>query len=164
MKTKSLLAAAVLLVITGAATLSAQERSPWSVHARIDVFTFSVKAGVEYDFTDRFGLSGSAGISVVNPLLISYALTGVSHLTATDRALQVDVEYGLVQASLNVIATDTPSAYWLPGACVAVGYRFPRGHQVSLRVEAAAMLGYDLGVWQNVSFMPNIGLEYSWRK
>jgi hypothetical protein len=163
MKRKALLAAAVLLMISGTAALSAQEGSPWSVHARLDVFAFSVKAGAEYGFTDQFGLSGSLGVCVINPLFIIYALTGVSHLMPPDRGLQVDVEYGLVQASLMVIETDNPSAYWVTGACITVGYRFPGGHQISLRTEAGAMFGYDLGAWRGPLFMPNLGLEYSWR-
>jgi hypothetical protein len=164
MKTKVLLASAVLAALCGMLPAAAGAQSPWSVHGRVDAFAFSLKAGAEYGFTDRFGLSGSIGVCVINPLMLTYAATGVSHLMPPDRGLQVDVEYGLMEADLNGLGTANPSAYWVPGAGVTCGYRFPGGHQVSLRVEAGALLGYDLGAWRNASFMPGIGIEYSWRK
>ncbi len=160
---KTLIGAAVVLALMmgGPVPTEAQTGNPWSLRARFDVFDFSVKAGAGFSFSDSFELDCAVGFSFVNGDMITYDVVGVSHFfPPLGGGFQVDVEYGLVQASLNFPIS---AYYWAPGACIVLGYLFPGGHQLSLRAGAGALVGYDLGSWQGVGFMPCLGLEYLWR-
>jgi hypothetical protein len=160
---KRMLSAVLVLMALCSAGLPAEERGPWSIHARLDAFDFSVKAGAAYAFSDRFGLSGSIGACVITPTMITYALTGVTPLLGGGAGFSLDAEYGLIQASFDVLKPGPHSAYWVPGACLAVGWSFPGGHRIALRAGAGAMFGWDMDAWQGFQVWPNLGIEYAWR-
>jgi hypothetical protein len=155
-------AAALAILCAAALAAQAQARGPWSLHARLDAFDFSVKAGAAFAFSDRFELSASVGACVISTTMITYALTCVTPLLGGDAGFCLDAEYGLIQASFDVMKPQ-PAWFWVPGACLAVGWRFPGGHRIALRAGAGAMFGWDLGTWQAFQAWPNLGIEYAWR-
>jgi hypothetical protein len=153
----------VLLPLLGATALAAEDRSSWSFHSELDLY-LSLKAGAEYQFSDHFGIRGSLGACIISPAQFSYTLIGISHLSKPDSGLQFDIQYGLIQAIFDVIDADNRYAYWVPGVCAAIGYRSPRGHRFAMRAGGGIGLGYDLGAWRAPNLMPNLALEYGWRK
>ncbi|HEY9595355.1 MAG TPA: hypothetical protein VHE79_12820 [Spirochaetia bacterium] len=167
--TKRVSAVVVALLLLAPSSLSAQQGA-WSVQSELDLF-LSVKAGAGYEFTDALGIKGTLGVCLISPTQISWTLVGVGHFMDPDSGLQIDMEAGIVQSIFDVLgqyvypqeSTQNVYVYLVPGACVSIGYRWPSGHQVSLRGGAGVLLGYDLGTWQGPSFQPNIALEYSWR-
>lgn len=164
------LLAALAFVLALASRPIAAEHSPWSFHSELDLF-LGLKAGAEYSFSDSFGLRGTLGFCLISPLQVSYTLVGVSHLRPRESGLQIDLEYGLIQAIFDVLEpvvdlvpnNDNTYAYWSPGACAAIGWRFRRGQVLSLRAGAGALFGYDLGAWTGPSFHPNIALQYDFK-
>jgi hypothetical protein len=151
--------------------LHAEGAGTWSLHAEFDLYALGLKAGAEYRILDSLGVRGTFGINVISPLMMTYTLVGVQHFFSPDNPLQLDLEFGLIQASFNVLEPyvnldpkiDTTSFYWVPGAEIAVGWCPSAGHVISLRVGAGCLFGYDSGSLQGPQFMPNIGLEYGLR-
>jgi hypothetical protein len=169
MKTKIIVLAVVFAVLGGVA-FSAAPLNPWSLHLEMDLF-LSLKVGVEYQFSDTFGIRGDLGVCVISPTQIGYTLIGIAHLMTPDSPFQCDIQFGLIQDIFDVLgqyiysepSMQHASAYWVPGACLSVGYRSPTGHQIGMRAGAGVLFGYDLDAWRVPSFMPNLAIEYSWR-
>ena len=84
----------------------------------------------------------------------------------------MNLQAGLIQAVADVISPFLPQpqgvahpyAYWIPGLAVSLGYGWPSGHEVAIRAGGGLSFGYDLGAWQGPEVMPNLALEYAWRK
>lgn len=155
---------AFLLVLIFLPSLSAQEEEEterWSFHSEFDLF-LALKAGAEYRFSDLFGLRGAAGLCLINPTQISYTIIGIGHLAKPTSAFQCDIHAGLIQAIFIPYDPEQEGliTYWIPGLCVALGFRSKGGHTFRLRAGAGVGLGYDLGEWQEPSFMPNLAVEY----
>jgi hypothetical protein len=153
----------LILMALCALGAGAEGTSPWAFHSEVDLF-LSMKVGAEYLVSDDFGIRGSLGACIISPTQISYTLVAISHFMPPARPLQVDLQYGLIQAVFDAMPKDNPYTYWVPGACVSFGYRSPRGHGFAVRGGAGALFGYDLGAWRGPFLQPNIGLEYSWRR
>lgn len=171
---KGLLAIAafvIALAIVGPPAALGAERSPWSFHSELDLF-LGLRAGAEYSFSEGFGARATLGACLISPLKISYTLVGVSHLLPRTKALQLDLEYGLVYADFNVLEPvldldpkiSWTSAYWMPGAGLAIGFRTRGGHVFSVRFGGGYMFGYDFGdEWQKPQLLPNIALQYDFK-
>lgn len=160
------------LSLLGSGALCGQERASWSLHAELDLY-LGLKVGAEYHISDYFGIRGSLGLCLLSPTQISYTLVGVGHLRGPADGLQVDLEAGLVQAVFDVLEPvldlghdgyTYPTTYWMPGVCVALGYRSKSGHRVALRGGATVGFGYDRAAWQGPDLMPNLAVEYGYRK
>jgi hypothetical protein len=157
-------------IIIFAPSLSAEEQHRWSFHSEMDLY-LGLKVGAEYRISDDWGLRGSIGACVISPLMTTYTLVGVKHLRGPESPLQLDLQFGLIQAIFNVLepavdldpTIDTASAYWVPGAGASIGYRFDSGRVLAVRVGAGCLFGYDLERWQGPSFQPNIAIEYDVR-
>jgi len=141
----------------------------WEFHSELDMLIW-LKAGAEYRFTDHFGLRGSLGACLIGPSQICYACVGISHLKPVENPFQLDIQYGLIQAVLDVISplvnngtVDSPYYYWVPGACICVSYLTEKGHRFGIRAGGGVGLGYEDGVWRDDPFfLPNVALEYGY--
>jgi hypothetical protein len=153
----------LLSAFVGVAALPGQSRTTWSFHSELDMF-LALKVGAEYQFSDSFGMRGTLGVCVIEPAQISYTLVGISHFRKQENKCQLDLQYGLVQALFTIEPENNPYTYWVPDACISLGYRFASGHQVGIRAGVGVLFGYDLGAWQGPAFQPNLAAEYSWRK
>ena len=159
---------AFLVLCVSCFTLAADEveesNHPWAFHSEFGLY-LDLKAGAEYRFSDLFGVRGSLGVCLLSPLEhFAYNLVGVFHLMEPAKPFQLDIQAGLIYA--NVVLPGSESAYysiyWNTGACVAVGYRSPKGHVFRFRAGGGLAFGHDLGEWQEPQFMPNIGIEYDY--
>jgi hypothetical protein len=146
------------------------EEGGFSFHAEVDLY-LGIKAGAEYWFSDGWGLRGTAGICAISPLQASYTFVGIRRLLPPDSPVLLDLQFGLIQAILNLLepsidldpAIDWVCAYWVPGVCISLGLRRPGGRAFAIRLGGGVIFGYDMGRWQNVSFQPNVALEYGHR-
>jgi hypothetical protein len=152
----------LLSAFVGVTAFPGQSRTTWSFHTELDMF-LALKAGAEYQFSDSFGIRGTLGTCVIAPAQISYTLVGVSHFRKPENEFQLDLQFGLVQAVFTIVSANNPYTYWVPGACISLGYRFASRHQVGIRAGAGVLFGYDLGAWRGPAFQPNLAVEYSWR-
>jgi hypothetical protein len=158
-------------VLLGAGSLIGEESHPWSFHSEFDLF-LAPKAGAEFRVSDAVGIRGSIGACIISPTMISYTLVGVSRLRPPEKAFQCNLEYGLIQAVFDVLEqeldlnpqVDMPFTWWVPGACVSIGYRSPKGHEFSFRIGGGVLFGYDRGAWQKPGFQPNLAIEYDFRR
>lgn len=145
-------------------------QSPWSFHSELDLF-LGLKAGAEYSFSDAFALRATAGACLISPLKMSYTIVGISHLMPRGSGLQLDIEYGLIYADFNALepiidldpSISWASAYWMPGASAAIGFRMKGGHQLSLRAGGGFLTGYDKYAWQTPQAFPMVGLQYDYK-
>lgn len=163
---------ALLAFILAVSTLAprpvhGEEGSPWSLRTELDLY-LGLKAGLDYRVSDSFSLRATLGACLISPLQASYTLVGVEHLLPEREGLQVDLEFGLIQAIANLLepsldfdpAIDGIYAYWVPGLCIALGHRSATGRVLALRAGGGISLGYDLDRWQRPGFLLNLGLEY----
>jgi len=155
-----------LVSILAVGRLEAGEKAvPWSFHTELDLY-LGMKAGAEYRFSDLFGIRGSAGICLINPLgHFAYNLVGVFHLRQPQEPFQFDIHGGVIYANFVLPSEENGFAcYWNPGFCLAVGLRTRGGHVFRLRGGAGIACGYDSGAWEGPDLMPNIGIEYAYSR
>ena len=161
------LVAPLLLALLVAARAGAEEESRWSFHSELDLF-LGLKAGAELRFPGDWGIRGSLGFCLISPLQTSWTLVAAWHLLPRDSSFQPVLELGLVQSIFNVLEPwvdldpdiDWASAYFVPGVCLALGWRIARGHVLSIRAGGGVLFGWDIGRWQGPQFQPNIAIEY----
>jgi len=163
--------------IAGSPGLAAEgaPSGPWSFHSEVDLF-LGLKAGAEYRFDETWGLRGCIGICAISPLMTTYTVVGVAHLSRPGSRLVLDLEAGLLQGIFNVLEPsldldpdiDWPNAYWNAGACACVGYRFGNCF-LALRAGGGVLLGIDRSAGetdlslQGPSFHPNLAIEFGYR-
>jgi hypothetical protein len=155
------------LAALGPSPAGAEEPGPWSFRSELDLY-LGLKAGAEYRLSDSLGVRGTLGICAISPLQTTYTLVGVRHFRGPESGLQLDLEFGLIQAIFNVLEPivdldpkiDSAYYYWIPGACASIGYLSRAGHSFAIRAGAGLCLNYDLGRWQRPSFLPNLAIEY----
>jgi hypothetical protein len=160
---------AVAIFLLAPVVLPAQGGT-WSFQSELDLF-LSLKAGAEYDFSEDLGIKATAGVCLISPTQVSWTLVGVGHFMPPDSGFQLDLEFGVIQSIFdflapyvyNLPAMQNTYVYVIPGVCLGIGYRFPCGHQISLRAGGGVIFGYDLGAWGTPAFHPNLAVEYSWR-
>ncbi len=165
---KLLIVWVLLFALLGSGPLFAGSWSPWSFQSELDLY-LGVKAGAEYQFSDLFGVRGTAGVCIISPTQISYTLVGVAHLLTPESQFQCEIQFGLVQCIFDVLGQyvySIPSlqnayTYWMPGVCVGLGYHSPSGHGIALRLGGGVRFGYDLGAWQGPQLGPDLAVEYS---
>ena len=172
---RTILSLALALALAGLSPLCAEEApqspaakpSAWNFHSELDLY-MGLKAGAEYRFNDSLGLRGSVGVCLINMLITSYSLVGIEHFLAPKSRLQLDLQFGLIQATFNglellVYSDPQTRVHWISGACAAIGYRTKGGHVFSVRAGGGCDFGYDNETWLKPSFMPNIGIEYDFK-
>lgn len=157
------IAVCALVLILSSLSLRGEEVSKWGFHSELDLY-LGLKAGFEYRISDHFGFRGSLGACLINPSQFSYTLIGIAHVMKPEKTFQLDLQCGLIQANLNFLdpELEEPYSYWIPGICAAVGFRTSEGHHFGIRGGAGISFGYDLGMWQNPSVMPNLAIEYGY--
>ena len=129
-----------------------------------------VKIGLEQEFSPRWGIKGSLGISPLGITVIPYDLSGFYRIIYDEnRPFRLTSEFGLNVAYFDVFEgnvvdwdphIDDPYAGFIPGINLNWGYAFKRG-VLGLKTGILYMMEYqrDSG-WRDPILLPEITLEY----